>query len=144
MRESAVAKTIVVDSFAWIEYADGSTAGEIAREYIEGPSSLITPAIVVAELSDKATRTDRRDDWVGRLFPFIRRQTTIAPLTPGLADRAGELKWSLREASPEVGLADALVLATAREAEALVLTGDPDFVVDDLATEVIDCSVGEP
>ncbi len=138
-----VPTTIVVDSFAWIEYADGSQAGDIAREYIEGSSSLITPAIVVAELSDKATRTGRRDDWTERLLPFIRRQTTIAPLTPDLADRAGELKWSLREASPEVGLADALVLATAREAEAMVLTGDPDFLVDELADEVIDCTMGE-
>lgn len=143
MRESAVADTIVVDSFAWIEYADGSRAGENAREFIEGPSSLVTPAIVIAELSEKATRTGRRDDWSERLYPYIRRQTTIAPLTPDLADRAGELKWSLREASPEVGLADALVLATARDAEAKVLTGDPDFLVDDLAEEVIDCSVGD-
>ena len=67
-----MADTIVVDSYGWTEYAEGSAAGEVAREYIEGPSSLVTPAIVVAELSDKATRTDRRDDWLDRLFPFIR------------------------------------------------------------------------
>lgn len=48
----------------------------------------------------------------------------------------------MREASPEVGLANALVLGTTRDVEARVLTGDPDFLVPNLADEVIDCTVG--
>lgn len=129
---------VVVDSFAWVEYADGSVAGEQARTYIEGNDSLYTPAIVVAELSDRATRTDRRDDWLSSLYPFIRRQTTIQPLTPELADLAGAVKWELRDESPEAGLADAIVLATARANDARVLTGDSDFLIPALADEVID------
>lgn len=129
---------VVVDSYAWVEYAAGSEEGDRAREYIEGDYALYSPAVVVAELSDRATRTDRRADWDERLFPFIRRQTTIEPLTTELANQAGEVKWELRGSSPEAGLADAIVLATARDHDARVLTGDPDFLVPELTDEVID------
>lgn len=130
--------SIVVDSYAWVEYADGSLEGQTAREYIEGPAELLTPAIVIAELADRATRTDRRDAWREALRPFIQRHSTVSALDTDLADRSGALKWELRESSPEAGLADAIVLATARAADAKVLTGDPDFLTPALADEVID------
>lgn len=133
---------VVVDSYAWVEYAEGSEEGERAREYIEGEAALFTPAVVVAELSDRASRTDRREGWTDALAPFVRGHTTVVPLDANLADRAGETKWELRKASPEVGLADVIVLATAREHDARVLTGDPDFLVPALADEVIDLTAG--
>lgn len=48
----------------------------------------------------------------------------------------------MRESSPEAGLADAIVLATAREHDARVLTGDPNVLVPALADEVIDVTEG--
>lgn len=137
-----MADAFAVDSYAWVEYADGSAEGERAREYIEGEHALYTPAIVVAELSDRASRTDRRDDWVEVLAPFVRRHTTVVSLDAELSDRAGRVKWELREFSPGAGLADAIVLATAREHDARVVTGDPDFLVPELAEEVVDITGG--
>lgn len=134
---------VVVDSYAWVEYADGSTEGERARRYIEGEAALFTPAVVVAELSDRAMRTDRRTGWNETLYPFVSRNTSIVPLDAKIADRAGETKWELRESSPQAGLADAIVLATAREHDGRVLTGDPDFLVSALADEVIDVTAVE-
>ena len=129
---------VVVDSYAWVEYAEGSEEGERARKFIEGEHALYTPSIVVAELADRSTRTDRRDAWIDTLYPYVRGNTTIVPLGPDLADLAGTLKWEMRESSPRAGLADAVVLATARENDARVLTGDPDFLVEALSDEVID------
>lgn len=137
-----MADSVVVDSYAWVEYAVGSEEGERAREYIEGEYALYTPAVVVAELSDRATRKERRSAWTETLSPFVRRHTTVVPLEAALADRAGATKWEMREHSPEAGLADAIVLATAREHDARVLTGDPDFLVPALSDEVIDVTVG--
>lgn len=133
---------MVVDSYAWVEYAAGSEEGRLAQSYIEADHALYTPAIVVAELSDRATRTGRRDEWAETLYPYIRAHTTIVPLDPELADLAGTLKWELREPSPEAGLADAIVLATGRQQEARVMTGDPDFLVPALEDEVIDLTDG--
>lgn len=133
-----MAGSVVVDSYAWIEYADGSDEGARARQYIEGSSTLFTPAIVVAELADRATRLNRHKDWTASLYPFIRHNSTIVSLDDELANRAGEVKWEMRDSSPEAGLADAIVLATARAQEARVLTGDPDFLAPELTDEVID------
>jgi predicted nucleic acid-binding protein len=68
---------------------------------------------------------------------YIERQTTVVPIEPQVAGEAGKKKWEMREHSPEVGLADAVVLATARELNAKVLTGDPDFLVEAFSDEVI-------
>lgn len=111
---------------------------ERARAFIEGEYALYTPAVVVAELSDRATRQDRQSDRTETLAPYVRRHTTVVPLDVALADRAGRTKWEMRESNPQAGLADAIVLATAREHNARVLTGDPDFLVAVLADEVID------
>lgn len=132
---------VVVDASAWVEYGDGSPAGEIAREYIEGTGPLYTPSVVVAELSDRATRLDRRADWQDVLFPFIRRHSTIVALDADLADRAGTLKWMMREGSPDASLADAIVLAVAQNTDASVLTSDRDFIGSEISTPVIDITV---
>jgi predicted nucleic acid-binding protein len=124
---------VVVDSYAWVEYAEGSEEGEKAREYIESSRNLYTPAVVVAELSDRATREGVRERWEGVLLPFIRRQTTVVAVGLGIAEAAGRTKWEMREDSPEVGLADAVVLSVAREHDARVLTGDPNFLVEPLS-----------
>lgn len=129
---------IVVDSYAWVEYAAGTPEGNRAQKYIEGNYPLFTPVIVVAELSDRATRTNRRDAWRSGLYPFIRRHTEIVQLTGELADNAGPLKWEMRDGSHDVGLADAIVLATARDNDARVLTGDADFLHPTYSDEVID------
>lgn len=129
---------VVIDSYAWVEYAEGSKKGERAQTYIESGHNLYTPAVVVAELSDRATREGMREKWKEVLLPFIRRQTTVVAVGLGIAEAAGQTKWEMREESPEVGLADAVVLSVAREHDARVLTGDPDFLVEPLSDEVID------
>jgi len=129
---------VVVDSYAWVEYAEGSDEGEEAREYIEGSYDLYTPAVVVAELSDRATREGMREGWTEDLLPYIERQTEVVPVILKVAERAGEMKWELREDSPEVGLADAITLSVAREKDAKVLTGDSDFLVGASSEEVIE------
>jgi len=129
---------VVVDSYAWVEYAEGSDEGEKAREYIEGSYELYTPAVVVAELSDRATREGMRDRWEQNLLPYMKRQTEVVPVTLEVAERAGEIKRELREDCPEVGLADAIILSVARKKDAKVLTGDPDFLVGAPSDEVIE------
>ncbi|MDY6765173.1 MAG: PIN domain-containing protein [Halobacteria archaeon] len=132
-------ESIVVDSYAWVEYSEGSKEGENAKKYIdEGDYNLYTPSIVVGELSDRATREGMRTDWEEKLLPFIRRQSVVVSVDGAIAERAGRVKWEMREESPQAGLADAIVLSVAREYDAKVLTGDPNFLVDTLSDEVID------
>src|SRR5437870_11245321 len=51
-------RAVVLDSFAWIEYFNGTSAGERVQGLMENGLA-VTPAIVVAELSEKYRRLNR-------------------------------------------------------------------------------------
>ncbi|HYY91378.1 MAG TPA: type II toxin-antitoxin system VapC family toxin [Candidatus Dormibacteraeota bacterium] len=112
-----------MDSFAWIEYFSGSRAGERVREHIES-SHGATPTIVVAELSEKYRRTGGE---LGARFDFIRSRTRLVPLDEELARTAGELNFQRKKKVHGWGMADSIVLASGRQRQAKILTGDPHF-----------------
>ena len=115
----------VLDSFAWVEYFRGSKKGEVVRGCLE-EGNCITPTIVLAELSDVYGREKNR--FWERDLEFIISKTTLVDLTQEIASNAGKIKNDIRkEQQPTFGLADAIVLATARKLGAKVLTGDQHF-----------------
>jgi predicted nucleic acid-binding protein len=127
---------IVLDAYAWVEYFTGSTEGRKAKEYIDGEYLLLTPAIVVAELSDKYRRTNMEEEWRLRRV-FLRLQSDILDLSYNVAEHAGTLKRRLRQEHSDVGLADAVILSHAREEHAQLVTGDSHLTGED---DVIDIS----
>lgn len=115
----------VLDSFAWVEYFRGTKKGETVKECLE-EGGCITPTIVLAELSDVYER-EENSHWEKDLA-FIMSKTTIADLDRETASEAGKIKNEVkRQQEPKFGLADAIVLATARKLAAKVLTGDQHF-----------------
>ena len=113
----------VIDSYAWVDYFRGSKAGEKAREYIEGGRAL-TPTIVLAELSDKYAR-EMQD--IGEDLFFIKFKSEILALDEGTAQEAGRLNVSMKKEVDGWGMADSIILATARKNNATVVTGDEHF-----------------
>jgi len=128
----------VIDSYAWIEYFRGTSAGAKAKQYIEEEESA-TPTIVIAELSRKLLKEVEagRETPEGReaRLRFIKVSTIIVNLTEEIATLAGEIDVERRRKVKGWGLADSIVLATARKSKAKVITGDEHF--RDLAGEVI-------
>jgi predicted nucleic acid-binding protein len=124
-------RAVVLDSFAWIEYFNGSSAGEKVQSLLETGRAL-TPAIVVAELSEKHKRLNRE---FGPKYDFVKARTSIVPLEEELARVAGELNFERKKKMKGWGIADSIVLATARRSKSLIVTGDPHF--KDLAEETI-------
>ncbi|MDD5163399.1 MAG: type II toxin-antitoxin system VapC family toxin [Candidatus ainarchaeum sp.] len=115
----------VIDTFAWIEYFKGSQKGGKAGEIIK-TGNCITPVIVLAELSNIYSR-EKNSSWEKELA-FIVARTTIVDITADIAIRAGKLKTEMRKNHrSKFGLIDAVILATALNASALVLTGDRHF-----------------
>jgi len=114
----------VVDSYAWIEYFQGSEYGKKAKKYIEN-GNCATPTIVLAELSDKY----HREGWKfwEKDLRFIVSKTKIIGLTKEIAIKAGEAKKKMRKNHPNFGLADAIIFETAKSENASVLTGDEHF-----------------
>src|SRR3989442_6719041 len=87
---SARHRAIVMDSFAWIEYFNGTSAGERVQGFLE-KGTTITPTIVVAELDEKHRRLKRE---LGSTYDFVRARTTIIPFVQQLARAAGQLNYS--------------------------------------------------
>jgi len=121
----------VIDSFAWFEYFLGSNGGLKARAYIEGGNA-ITPTIVIAELADKYRRVKLP---FSEKLNFILVKTQDAALDVAIARESGMLNRERKKISKRWGLADSIVLATARARHAKIITGDEHF--RDLADEVI-------
>jgi len=121
----------VVDSFAWFEYFLGSNAGMKARPYIEAGNA-ITPTIVIAELADKYSREKMP---FSEKLNFILLRTQDAGLDVAIARQSGTLNRERKKVAKRWGLADSIILATARTRHARIITGDEHF--RDLADDVI-------
>jgi predicted nucleic acid-binding protein len=78
-----------LDSFAWIEYFNGTSTGARVQNLLES-ERVMTPAIVVAELSEEYKRLNRE---ARSKYDFLRARTGIVPIEEGLARMAGEINW---------------------------------------------------
>ena len=120
----------VIDAYAWIEYFRASKAGESAKKYIESENSA-TPTIVVSEVSRKLAKEIELGDETqeGRLtsLEFIRAKSRIVDLDFEIAAEAGKTDLEMKKKAKGWGLADSIVLCTARNAKGKVVTGDEHF-----------------
>ncbi len=123
---------LTIDTFAWIEMIQGSPSGHRAREAIYSAESCLTPAIVLAEVASACMRGGLPDSTIARQLQAIREASAIVPIEHAIAVAGAHAVDELRQHARSVGLplpglADGLVLATARHRNAALLTGDPHF-----------------
>jgi predicted nucleic acid-binding protein len=121
----------LIDSFAWFEYFIGSGAGMKAKPNIEAGNA-ITPTIVIAELADKYAREKMS---FSEKLNFILVRTQDVSLDVPIAQQSGMLNKERKRAVKRWGLADSIVMATARARNAKIITGDEHF--RDLADDAI-------
>lgn len=123
---------IVVDSYAWIELFLGSEKGHGVKKVLSDAEDVRTPDIVLAEISRKYSRENV--DWkrTRSRLTEISSASIITSVDINIALKAGEAYLELvnnaklqRRRMPS--LFDAIVLATAREHDSKVLTGDEHF-----------------
>ena len=115
---------VLIDTYAWVEYFRGTEEGELARRYIESDREVLTPTIVLAELSDKYRRSGKAEVWQTERRQAVEILSRIVGLSADSADEAGAIKTEMRRKQRDFPLADGTILAIARERGARVLTGD--------------------
>ena len=124
---------LTIDTFAWAEMIRGSPLANQAREAVEGADRCLTPSIVLAEVASLCVKNGYPDRTVREELMAVREASEIIPIDEWIAIAAAhsteELRRSARERKlPLPGLADGLVLSTARRFGSRLLTGDPHFL----------------
>lgn len=107
------------DSWAWVEFFQGSRRGQSVKTILESAEILFTPAVCLAEIKAKYLREGH--DPTTRLR-FIKSRTSIIDLDASIAEAAGDLKHRDR-----LHMVDALVLSCALARRADLVTGDEHF-----------------
>jgi len=113
--------TVLVDSWAWVEYWSGGSHADQVAIHIEGKENAIVSTINLAEIYhwvllhyDEKTAEEK--------LITIRKKCFIMPVEEEIAIEAAKIKHKTKMA-----LADSIILATAKQAKAKILTGDADF-----------------
>ncbi len=110
---------ILIDSYGWIEYFTDGPLAEKYAPYIEKADNekYVTPTIVVYEVFKKIKSVQGEQNAL-EAFAQISR-TKITELTSAISLRAADLSIALK-----LGTADAIILATAQECNAEIITSD--------------------
>ena len=110
----------LVDSVGWIEFfTDGLLASEYAK-YLQKPSEVIVPTIVLYEVYKKIKRDRSDEEAITDVAQMLK--TRVVPLSESLAFSAADI--SLEHNLP---MADSMVYATAAEHGCKLVTMDHDF-----------------
>jgi len=115
----------VVDAHAWIEYFIESDKGKRVKEIVESEENKIfTSLITIAEVSSVGAR-EKRDVELGN--KTITSLSNVYGISMEFAKEAGILHAETRKKVKDFGLADSIVLLTARKLGAKIITGDHHF-----------------
>jgi predicted nucleic acid-binding protein len=115
----------VIDSYAWIEYFEGSEAGKRVKTIIENKENKIFTSLV--NVSEIMSIFKRRGYDFEEAYKLIISLSGIHPSDCAFAKEAGLLHAEIKTKNKHFSLADAFVLLTARKLNAKILTGDEDF-----------------
>lgn len=113
----------VIDAWTWMEYLDGSEAGNAAKADIEGGNAFTN----LVSVADVVSKVARKGGDVDAAFNFMVSLSRIITGDENFAKRAGLLHNQIKKSKPNFSFGDAFVLQTAKDLGAKVLTGDPDF-----------------
>jgi predicted nucleic acid-binding protein len=113
-----------LDTSAWLEYFNAGPHGPAIKKLLEGEDEVITPAIVVAQLIEAARH--RREN-SKNFLQFLKTHSTIGPITAEVARLAGKLNAGRSGLDNDWTMFESLVLATARQSHARLVTRDPIF-----------------
>jgi PIN domain nuclease of toxin-antitoxin system len=117
----------IMDSYAWLEYFMGTEAGRKVKEVIDSEvDEKLTPSICLAETYAKILRTEDEEKAELRRA-FIKSRSALIPLDEELAVEAAKTDVSMKRRVHGWGLADSVVLSTARNRKGKIVTGDAHF-----------------
>jgi predicted nucleic acid-binding protein len=113
----------LIDAYSWIEYLEGSIKGEKVNKIINSEEIFVLP-ITIAEVVSKIKRKMGNEKIA---YESIVKKAKLINMTPRIAKEAGLLHAEMRSKIPQFGIVDSIIITTAREINAKILTGDHHF-----------------
>lgn len=118
--------TVLIDSWAWIEYFKGSDRGVEVKKVLEDTDEeVIVSAVNISEVY-RWVLSGYDEKTAMEMNEVIKKRSMIIDLNEDLAVEAARLKHKKKW-----GLGDSIVYATAQKQKARIMTGDPDFKGED-------------
>ncbi len=119
---------VVFDTWAWWEALLGTPAGaKLTQKYLEAPEvRVLTVDLAMAEISSRMARQGL-DAETKPALNAVEAASEVIPISRAAAGAAGPLVVELRKADRSASLADAIMLAAAREQGAKLVSGDACF-----------------
>ena len=114
----------LIDSWAWIEYLDGTKNGLKVKEILTEENEVFTLVLSLAEIISRAKRKGKDIEGVENA---ILVNSKIINVNVEMSKQAGLLHAEMRKVVKDFGLIDAFVLKAARELKAKIVTGDEHF-----------------
>lgn len=115
----------IIDSYAWIEYLEGSILGQKVHEIVTNTNNeIISLSVTIAEV---ISRVKRKKGNVEIAFKAITSNAKIIEISSQVAQEAGLLHADMRQKIKNFGLVDSFLVILARKLDAKILTGDPHF-----------------
>jgi len=110
----------VVDSSGWLEYFAGGPNASFFAKPIEATTELVVPTVSIYEVFKKIAQ--QRGDGDALQAVAVMQQGKVVELSSTLALAAAQVSLQL-----SIPMADSVILATARAADAVLWTQDADF-----------------
>ena len=115
----------IVDTYAWIEYFEGSKKGGILKSLIEQKNNkLVTMECCLAELIGYALK--HNTDFT-LMYKLVKMNSVILPVLTSHWLEAAKIKSELRVKIAHFGLIDAILVAKQKELKCKLVSGDPHF-----------------
>jgi len=110
----------VVDSSGWLEYFAGGPNANFFAKPIEATAELVVPTLSLYEVFKKIAQQRGEGDALQAVA--VMQQGRVVELSSTLALSAAKVSMQL-----SIPMADSVILATARAADAVLWTQDADF-----------------
>lgn len=119
--------SVFFDTWAWVEVLRNTRDGKaLAARYLRPSDPPIwTSMISLAELS--ALLHPHGQDVVEQSLNLVESRSRIHPITTDHVRHAGALRAMLGKSAPRASLADALILAAAKDVSIPLISGDSAF-----------------
>lgn len=115
----------LIDTSAWIEYLEGSEAGEKVNNILkERDNEIFIISLNIGEVISKIKRARKN---VELAYDTLINRAKILTITPRIAKEAGILHAEIKSKNASFSLADALIIKSAQSASAKIITKDNHF-----------------